>query len=740
MDDDIQFLGMVSPISPHKPYAHSLHPSMQPPASGIMLVIPKTGDEPTQTLRFLKSRSAVVHIGRASSSLVDAEKSPDSIQFRCPVISRRHAKLMFSSGHVYIVDLHSHHGTHLLRRDEIVSRPIIPDVPIALQDGDTLTFGKAVGKEPYCVSPITANVMLIYDTEAVLSPPVAQPIISLVDSPICPATPIKSKQDATAPKSSSSGRYGLFGPRSPSSQSSPGSSSEDFSQSDHDGEGEEEDEDEEDDDDYLNPPEVYSSTPFGGHGQAQSMSGCYAPLPSLHGLGLLASRHVMHHVSNTPIHTHPLHTHLNMHSQMAPTLSLERRSTLDRWFTDCPQRAAAQDPTNMSLEMRVEEPMEISRPASPAVANLLQDVPEEVIEEALASVAQTEAQIHVNPEEPLVIGAYPGSPVGSVVVSPWVGSEDVEEEPSRELVPEQQQQQQQQQQQVQSLEEPDHTSVAASSLIAVASESAEVLAEDVGSDVDADGEADIDPASATGADTGTSVVHESSVLVGSSPVASRPITTPGPEGVGVSALGMTIDARLTSLDEALVNLWGNVLRMQIAHRKTQSDHKLLSDRTDALAARVDAAQADLRGAMGGTDETVALRARVQASEDLLSELQGRLSTAEAAVAEAKVQAQAAEEAAQVAVTKSDTAPVTMTTPAPMRKRKRVENDDGEDDDDDDGVTVVEGKEQGEGNCVRVRGLKVQGRKRARRFARAAVHTTAAVVVGAVAAWSALAFV
>lgn len=121
MDDDIQFLGMVPPLSPHKPsYAHPSHPSMQPPASGasalrshdtdsrvltfpligIMLVIPKSGDEPTQTLRFLKSRSAVVHIGRASSSLIDSDKSPDSIQFRCPVISRRHAKLMFSSGHV----------------------------------------------------------------------------------------------------------------------------------------------------------------------------------------------------------------------------------------------------------------------------------------------------------------------------------------------------------------------------------------------------------------------------------------------------------------------------------------------------------------------------------------------------------------------------------------------------------------------------------------------------------------
>ncbi len=148
---------------------------------------------------------------------------------------------------VYIVDLHSHHGTHLLRRDETVSRLIVADVPIALQDGDTLTFGKAVGKEPLCVSPVTANVMLIYDTEAVQSPQILQPVISLVDSPTLPATPIKGKEVET-PKTPNAGRYGLFGPQSsPSLQSSPGSSDEDFSPSDPDGE----EEDHEDEYDYL---------------------------------------------------------------------------------------------------------------------------------------------------------------------------------------------------------------------------------------------------------------------------------------------------------------------------------------------------------------------------------------------------------------------------------------------------------------------------------------------------------
>jgi len=205
--------------------------------------------------------------------------------------------------------------------------------------------------------------------------------------------------------------------------------------------------------------------------------------------------------------------------------------------------------------------------------------------------------------------------------------------------------------------------------------------------------------------------------------------------------------------------------MQIAHRKTQTDHKMLSDRTDALAARVDAVQADLRGPMRNDDEVEALRARVQAAEDLLSELQGRLSTAEAALVEAKAQAeaQAAERAAKVVEAEvspythapsapcahsaqSDAAPAVTTTITPpitpTRKRKRTEDDVG--DVEEDGNIVRGGKDEGEGeqgnSVVRACCPKVQARKRPRRFVRAAVQVTAAATIGAVAAWSALAFV
>ena len=399
--------------------------------------------------------------------------------------------------------------------------------------------------------------MLIYDTEAIPASPVSPPIISLVDSPPSPTTPIKGKQPVAAPKSSSSGRYGLFGPHSPSSrsQSSPGSSEEDFSQSDHDGEEDEEDEE----DDYPDLSEDYPATSFGGHGQAQSTGACYAPLPSLQGLGLLASRHVMHHAPPTHMYAHAAHTHMNMHAQ---SLSLERRSSLELWF-DGHQRVPAANLANGNHEVGTEEPMDISSPPSPAVANLLHDVPEEVFEEALASVVRTDAHV---PEEPPVIGAYPGSPIRSAVVSPWVGSEDVEEELHCELVPAEIIMEQQQQQP--SIPEPrpqretenvfmvTEERTPASSVIAQASESAERFAEeDAASDIDADGEVDdVDPTPAAGVSTS----FEPAPLVVSTAADAGPSSadTGASAGAGaITASGMTIDARLASLDEALVNLW-----------------------------------------------------------------------------------------------------------------------------------------------------------------------------------------
>lgn len=235
---------------------------------------------------------------------------------------------------------------------------------------------------------------------------------------------------------------------------------------------------------------------------------------------------------------------------MHPSLDTERRSFIDPWLFDCSQRVTAQDPANVSLGAGADEPMDISRPASPPVANALHHVPGAVME-AFGSVAQTDAHVNANAEEPLVVGAYPGSPVRSVIVSPWEDAEEIPNPGPR--------------QQHESMSQPqgqlDTAAPAAeerngpSSVVVEASEGSEKLAEDVASDIDADGEADVDPPPVAAVTAPAPVRLEPAPLVMSAANAV-PQLFPAPAGVSANAApGTTIDARLTSLDKALVNLW-----------------------------------------------------------------------------------------------------------------------------------------------------------------------------------------
>ncbi len=151
----------------------------------------------------------------------------------------------------------------------------------------------------------------------------------------------------------------------------------------------------------------------------------------------------------------------------------------------------SQDPGNVSLGT-ADEPMDISRPASPPVTNALHHVSNAVIEEAFGSVAQTEAHVNANTEEPLVVGAYPGSPVRSAIVSPWDDAEEIPHPGSRQQQ-ESVSQPGQPQRQLDSAGRAAEERTGPSSVIVEASEGSEKLAEDVASDVDADGEADVDP-------------------------------------------------------------------------------------------------------------------------------------------------------------------------------------------------------------------------------------------------------
>ncbi|KAI0327862.1 hypothetical protein GY45DRAFT_1256162 [Cubamyces sp. BRFM 1775] len=170
---------------------------------GIVLHVDEYGGHPAQTLTFAKSTSRTISVGRKSSQGNVPDDSGRAL-FRCPVVSRKHAKITFTEyGNVYIIDLRSHHGTHILRPGELVATALKPEVPTVLADGDQITFGKSVGRDAFLVRPIVVRVQLMFGRDA--SPRAPSPLPDSVtnDDPVSPDKPLAR---------SNSGRYGVYPP------------------------------------------------------------------------------------------------------------------------------------------------------------------------------------------------------------------------------------------------------------------------------------------------------------------------------------------------------------------------------------------------------------------------------------------------------------------------------------------------------------------------------------------------
>ncbi|KAI0364873.1 hypothetical protein BV20DRAFT_1029028 [Pilatotrama ljubarskyi] len=178
--------------------------------SGIVLHVKEYAGHPPEVLSFRKSASRTISVGRKPSQ-GGIQDDPERALFRCPVVSRKHAKITFTEyGNVYIIDLHSHHGTYILRPGELVATALKPEVPTVLADGDLITFGKSVGRESYLVRPVVVRVQLIFGKD--VSPRAPSPLpISLTND----SSPDKASARST------SGRYGVY---PPSPESSPSTS------------------------------------------------------------------------------------------------------------------------------------------------------------------------------------------------------------------------------------------------------------------------------------------------------------------------------------------------------------------------------------------------------------------------------------------------------------------------------------------------------------------------------------
>ncbi|KAI0631802.1 hypothetical protein C8Q77DRAFT_1128959 [Trametes polyzona] len=176
---------------------------------GIVLHVNEYEGHPPEALSYSKSDSRTISVGRRPSQGY-APDEPERALFRCPVVSRKHAKITFTEyGNVYITDLHSHHGTHILRPGELVCTALKPEVPTVLADGDVITFGKTVGRDSFLVRPVVVRVQLVFGRDAFPRAPSPLPrSLSNVDS-----SPDK------ASTRTSTGRYGVHPASSESSSS-----------------------------------------------------------------------------------------------------------------------------------------------------------------------------------------------------------------------------------------------------------------------------------------------------------------------------------------------------------------------------------------------------------------------------------------------------------------------------------------------------------------------------------------
>ncbi|KAF5378660.1 hypothetical protein D9757_009558 [Collybiopsis confluens] len=160
LDDDIQFLGVSNTTS--KPRA--IHPSANS-VTGFALHIEKNGNEAGFRMMFPKVNTNTVVVGRKPPGTVSYESDNSKAMFRCPVVSRSHAKFTFTdSGLLYLIDTSSHHGTFVRQPHELTAKAIPAETPVQVHNGDVVTFGKSVGRNNEVVRPIVARVEMINHT------------------------------------------------------------------------------------------------------------------------------------------------------------------------------------------------------------------------------------------------------------------------------------------------------------------------------------------------------------------------------------------------------------------------------------------------------------------------------------------------------------------------------------------------------------------------------------------------
>jgi len=129
---------------------------------GIDITFTSAGKPPIRR-SFLRSEFKAVHLGREPAEISGVANAFARTDVVPPVMSRKHAEIMFSQDAPEVVDIGSYHGTYF----QGIGQRLVPNKPYLLWDGSVLEFGKSVTKDDKAHEPLMATIKFIHESDRV---------------------------------------------------------------------------------------------------------------------------------------------------------------------------------------------------------------------------------------------------------------------------------------------------------------------------------------------------------------------------------------------------------------------------------------------------------------------------------------------------------------------------------------------------------------------------------------------
>ncbi|KAF8603392.1 hypothetical protein BDV93DRAFT_523459 [Ceratobasidium sp. AG-I] len=167
MDFSVPNLGMMSvpvpmpvPLAPFD-FGPDAFPDLPPKRIiGIDITFTSAGKPPIRR-SFLRSQFKSVHLGREPAEISGVANAFARTDVVPPVMSRKHAEILFAHDEPQVKDIGSYHGTYF----QAGGQRLIPHKPYQLLDGSVLEFGKSVTKDDKAHEPLMATIKFIREPD-----------------------------------------------------------------------------------------------------------------------------------------------------------------------------------------------------------------------------------------------------------------------------------------------------------------------------------------------------------------------------------------------------------------------------------------------------------------------------------------------------------------------------------------------------------------------------------------------